>query len=100
MIPLYYKGTKLLTKEAARERLKIGEARLDRYLEELEEGAIIVLYGHRLFMDEEGVKARKFRKEMLALRKLMRTVQRSVDRQRTSLLAPGYCTHRLGVYNG
>ena len=100
MIPLYYKGEKLLTKTQARERLKIGEAKLDKYLEELEEGAIISLYGHRLFMDEEGVKARKIHKDMLALKKLLRTVQRSIDRERTSLLAPGYCTHRLGVYNG
>ena len=99
MTPLYWNGMRFVKKNDFIRGARIGNRRLDLIIWRLEKGEMVFLNGHRVFRDEDTpeYQAKKRRKEIQAR---FRVMKEKSEKERTSLLAPGYVTHRLGAWHG
>ena len=101
MIPVYYKGIKHTTKEKLASALHIRHSKIDNLIENMLADRVIYMHGHRVFLDEEAVEVQLYRAEQQArTTKALRKAKERRIQSKHLLLAPGYCTHWLGVYHG
>jgi hypothetical protein len=101
MIPVYYRGLKYTTKERLAPAIHVRREKIDEIIANLLADCVIFMHGHRVFLDEEATEVRLYRAEQQArTTRALKKAQKKRLQEKRLLLAPGYCTHWLGVYHG